>query len=119
MSNLVDWDQPAHKTYKYGTKEYSCWVNIHERCNNKRHSTYKHYGAKGIRVSEDWNTYERFLEDTGLAPSREHIFVRVDSSKDYGKGNGTWITYPEMLEVKLNTKQYRNNDYDIALKSWS
>jgi hypothetical protein len=63
---------------------------MHERTENPKHVSYKHYGARGIRVCPEWNKsspdglgFERFLEFIGPAPSDGHSVDRVDNDCGY------------------------------------
>lgn len=45
-----------------GSKEklYDVWIEMKRRCRCKTHKNYKHYGARGISVSNLWNEYLPF-----------------------------------------------------------
>lgn len=36
------------------TREYNVWMGIKQRCYNKNSSAYKYYGAKGIKMCDEW-----------------------------------------------------------------
>src|SRR5574343_933876 len=69
--------------YKHGhsgkgrTKTYNSWASMMTRCEWGNHSSYKSYGAKGIRVCADWFRYENFLFDMGERPNGKSI-DRID-----------------------------------------
>lgn len=45
------------------TRLYSIWCGMKKRCHNKNDSSYKRYGAKGIKVCEKWrNDFMSFYE---------------------------------------------------------
>lgn len=89
------------------TSTYNIWSGLFTRCYNKNHATYKYYGAKGITVSEDWNTFEKFFEDMGERPTGYQI-DRVDNTKGYSKDNCRWISKSD------NIKRQRNRLIDIT-----
>lgn len=37
------------------TRIYSIWNSMRDRCNNPNCSGYEHYGARGIKVCDEWN----------------------------------------------------------------
>ena len=41
-------------------KLYLVWKSMRKRCYNKNDKSYKHYGAKGVKVCDEWQTYEPF-----------------------------------------------------------
>lgn len=44
-------------------KEYSVWSGMMRRCYDKKHDSYKYYGAEGIKVCERWKRFDYFLQD--------------------------------------------------------
>lgn len=73
------------------------WSRIHGRCNNPKDKAFKYYGARGIRVSSAWDTFEPFLRDIGRAPTPKHTLERIDNSRGYEPGNVRWATMHEQL----------------------
>ncbi len=44
-----------------GKIEYKTWADMRSRCNNKSHKEYKNYGGRGIKICEEWNSFEKIL----------------------------------------------------------
>ncbi|MEG1142465.1 MAG: hypothetical protein RSE41_08510 [Clostridia bacterium] len=42
---------------------YSIWSNMINRCYNPKHTKYPIYGAKGVKVSDEWHNFSYFVED--------------------------------------------------------
>ena len=70
---------------------YKTWKEMRNRCNNPNATQYKWYGAKGIRVCEEWGDYTAFLRDMGDRPSGKTL-DRVDPGKGYSKNNCRWAS---------------------------
>lgn len=70
---------------------YSPWKAMRARCNNPNHKRYVHYGGKGIKVCERWDSFEAFLADMGERPSLNHTIERRDNNVDYMPSNCYWL----------------------------
>jgi hypothetical protein len=86
------------------TPAYSCWIGMRSRCNNPRHQQFKHYGGRGIRVCERWDSYANFLEDMGEKP-RGLSLERINVDGDYEPGNCRWATQREQMRNMRITRR--------------
>ena len=79
----------------HGSRTYSSWQSLKSRCHNEKDISYPYYGAKGIKVCNEWNnSFEKFLEDMGERPEGKTI-DRIDGSKGYFPGNCRWASPKE------------------------
>lgn len=88
------------------TRIYRIWAGILSRCDNPNARMYPNYGARGIRVSEDWHTFENFFSDMGADYSDDLTLERKDVNGDYCVENCEWVS---MKEQARNKRRYRNN----------
>ena len=90
---------------KTGTRMYNIWKGMRKRCNNNKSANYKHYGARGISVCDEWDDFVKF-EKWAIEKGYEDTLSieRIDNDKGYYPENCKWIT---MDEQKLNTRQIR------------
>lgn len=89
--------------------EYYPWASMVGRCINPHHTNWLRYGAKNIRVHDEWigiPGFLRFREHIGDRPSRKHQIDRIDNDGHYEPGNVKWSTPAE---------QHRNRSDNIIL----
>lgn len=77
---------------------YYTWWGMKKRCSSKTNVNYKHYGAKGIKVCDEWLDFWTFIKDMGPRPSPKHSLDRLDSKKGYSKENCRWATQQQQVE---------------------
>ena len=90
------------KSGKNRSPTYSSWAAMMDRCEWGGHKImYARYGAKGIKVCEEWHDFKKFLEDMGVGPKGTSI-DRIDNSLGYFKDNCRWATSKQQ---SLNTSR--------------
>lgn len=78
------------------SKLYMVWCTMRRRCNSIKDKHYKWYGAKGVRICEEWNDFSKFREwahSNGYQPGL--TIDRVNSKGNYEPSNCRWITQSE------------------------
>lgn len=93
---------------RHRNSSWRAWESMRGRCNNSRAQYFKHYGGRGITVSEDWNTFENFLRDMGERPENTSL-DRIDVNGNYEKGNCRWATAKEQMRNRRNNRMVTFN----------
>ena len=88
-----------------GTREYSVWHDIRDRCNNPKNKRYYCYGGRGIKVCERWeNSFLDFYSDMGDKPFDKAQIDRINNDGGYEPNNCRWISQTENMRNKGTTK---------------
>lgn len=74
---------------------YRIWVGMLSRCSDVRNANYRYYGAKGIQVCPEWQSFEGFFADMGSAYQEGLTIDRIDPKRGYEPSNCEWVTRQE------------------------
>ncbi|AGY48651.1 HNH endonuclease [Bacillus phage Spock] len=112
-----------------GTRLYTIWKNMKQRCYNPKRDFYYLYGAKGIKVWEEWHDFVPFMEWSMSNGYEEHLVIdRIDSDGDYTPDNCHWVTESynsiKAVEKRIGTDVKGNvaveyNGETKTLKEWA
>ena len=98
---------------------YAVWNNMWERCTNPKHVNFKHYGGRGISVSDEWRDFVQFLINVGERPGPGYSLDRVDVNGNYCRENVRWATRKEQARNKRNTKTVEWRGEKRPLLEWA
>lgn len=85
------------------TPLYRQWRAMKNRCYNKKQNMYPRYGGRGIKVCEEWQKFEPFMEWALAHGYKEHLALdRIDGDGDYSPDNCRWVTQAENNRNKSN-----------------
>lgn len=87
---------------KSHTAEFRIWCHMLGRCYNETDHKYRYYGARGIKVCDEWHSFENFYADMGDKPSANHSLDRVDNDAGYSASNCRWATGMQQAQNKRN-----------------
>ncbi len=78
------------------TRLYAIWAGIKRRCLNPNVKTFKYYGARGIKICDEWMEFEPF-KDWSLAHGYADTLSidRINALGNYEPSNCQWITRSE------------------------
>lgn len=92
-----------------------------ERCYKKSNESYRLYGAKGIRICDEWLNNPSLFEEWALSNGYEENLTidRIDSSKNYCPENCRWITREENSRWKSTTRHIDVNGTVHSGREWA
>lgn len=95
---------PVHITHGESKSAlYRVWGTMLSRCRNPKAAGYKNYGARGIRVCQEWEDYPTFSAWAKANGYRLGLEIdRADVNGHYEPVNCRWVK-------RLNNRNKRNN----------
>lgn len=90
------------------TKLHRCWSAMKQRCYNKKEKAYKDYGARGIKVCEQWkNDFLSFYNWATTHGYSDNLSIdRINVDGDYCPKNCRWT---DQHTQSANTRKPKTN----------
>lgn len=97
------------------------FIGMLDRCYNSKEKAYRWYGAKGIKVCDEWLQNPKFFEDWALNNGyQDNLTIdRKDENKDYSPENCRWVTISDNSKYKSTTKIIEVNGVKHTGREWA
>lgn len=108
----------SHGMYK--KRIYTTWRNMIRRCHDSSNHAYRYYGARGIRVCDEWHDPRNFLSwaiDSGY--NDDLTLDRINSDKGYYAENCRWVTHKQQANNTRRNRKITFNGQTKNLQEWS
>lgn len=102
------------------TRLYRIWHGIKTRCNNPGHSDYKSYGAKGIRICDEWKDFVKFKEWSLQNGYQDTLSIdRINVNGNYCPENCRWVDMKTQSNNKTSNVFITYKGETKTMKQWS
>lgn len=105
----------------YGTRLYIIWRGIKSRCNNKNAENYKYYGAKGVKICDEWDKdFISFVEWAMANGYKDNLTIdRIDVNGNYEPSNCRWISNDEQQRNRRNNRFVTIDGITKCVSEWA
>lgn len=114
--------QRATKHGLAGTCLHNIWSGLFTRCENPNSSEYHNYGARGIKVCDEWQKPDGFTNFYNWAMSngyRDDLSIdRIDNNGNYEPSNCRWATRKEQSNNTRRNVWITYNGMTMNLTQW-
>jgi hypothetical protein len=103
------WKSPTTDGKGKNIKIYLVWKGIKNRCTNQNNKDYKHYGLRGITITEQWLSYDVFYNwaiDNGYKEG-----LQIDRFNNDGNYEPDNCRFVEPLINRLNKRVTGKSKY--------
>ena len=90
---------------------YHVWKSMKERCYKPYNNSYKYYGARGIKVCDEWlsdyGAFRKWAIENGYDETAEFMkctIDRIDANGDYTPKNCRWVD----MKIQNQNKRAKN-----------
>ena len=102
------------------TAIYRVWREMLARCYDPRHKSYARYGGQGITICKRWReSVQRFANDIGPRPDRDHLIGRISTSGNFTPSNCRWVTRQQSLVANSRMIVVEYNGERHGLNEWA
>lgn len=99
---------------------YGRWNAMIHRCENNKSHAYKNYGARGIKVCEDWKDILKFIEWAENNGFEEGLTLeRIDVDGNYEPDNCEWIPMEQQHYNKTTSVYHTHNGETLTTMQWT
>lgn len=103
------------------TRLYEIWCGMKNRCYSPNNPSYKYYGARGIKLCDEWvhnfTSFREWAENNGYEDGLS--IDRIDNDGIYEPKNCRWVTISEQASHQRKIKILNVNNENFSLRELS
>ena len=114
--------QGSVKHRQTNTRLYTIWTSMKRRCYNPHDKSYqKWYGAKGIRMCDEWKNDFMSFHDWAISNgyTEELTIDRIDSAGNYEPSNCRWATPQAQQRNRSNNVRFTYGGETLTETEWA
>lgn len=119
----LDREVVSKNAIKHGmrySRLYNIWGKMKERCFNPNADNYRHYGGKGIKVCDEWLTFEGFYEWAKSSGYRDDLTIdRINVFGNYCPDNCRWATMREQANNTTRNHTITIRNETKTVQGWA
>ena len=101
-------------------KLHNVFRAMHNRCENSNDQRYHRYGARGVKVCDEWSTFQSFYNWALSNGYAEGLTIdRIENDKDYTPDNCRWVSNEVQARNKEDTVRVEVNGESHTLEEWA
>ena len=99
---------------------YRVYHAMKDRCYRKNDPEYHNYGARGIKICEEWQDVEKFYRWAIKNGYKSGLSIdRIDVNGDYSPDNCRWATNVMQANNKRNNRLLTLNSETHTIREWA
>lgn len=98
---------------------YITWQSMMQRCGDPNADQYPLYGGRGIKVCDQWRSFEAFLADMGERPPGTTLDRYPNNDGHYEPGNCRWATNKQQGRNRRQNRIIEVDGRRMTLIEWS
>ena len=103
------------------TRIYNIWRGMKTRCYTPSAGSYSRYGAKGVRVCDEWfESFEAFYSWAINNGYKDDLTIdRIDNTKGYSPNNCRWVSPKEQSLNRRNVRMITYKGKTQCIAAWA
>lgn len=103
-----------------GSKLYYIWIEMRQRCGNKKNGRFRLYGKRGISVCDEWQDFSIFRDWALSNGYRVGLTLdRIDVNGNYEPSNCRWASQSVQCNNTRRNKMITYKNKTMSMSDWA